>query len=68
MPSPQRRVRRRRPPNSQCFRGDDAARVVELEARNKALEQDLREVRRANEIVRKAAAYFAQAELDRPSR
>jgi transposase len=46
--------------------GPDALRVQELEARNKELEQDLRETRRANEILRKAAAYFAQAELDRP--
>ena len=48
--------------------GPDAVRVVELEARNRALEQELRETRRANEILRKAAAYFAQAELDRPQK
>jgi len=48
--------------------GPDALRVQELEARNKELEQDLRETRRANEILRKAAAYFAQAELDRPQK
>ena len=35
-------------------------------ARIKALEQENRELRRANEILRKASAYFAQAELDRP--
>ena len=35
-------------------------------ARIKELEQELREVRRANAILRKASAYFAQAELDRP--
>lgn len=45
--------------------GPDAKRVVELEARNRELEQELRETRRANEILKKAAAYFAQAELDR---
>jgi transposase-like protein len=39
-----------------------------LEQANRALEQELRETRRANEILRKAAAYFAQAELDRPSK
>ena len=33
--------------------------------RLKALERDNRELRRANEILRKASAYFAQAELDR---
>lgn len=36
--------------------------------RLKALERENRELRRANEILRKASAYFAQAELDRPTR
>jgi transposase-like protein len=31
----------------------------------KKLERENRELRRANEILRKASAYFAQAELDR---
>lgn len=31
----------------------------------KALEREVRELRQANEILRKASAYFAQAELDR---
>ena len=35
-------------------------------ARMKALEQENRELKRANEILRRASAYFAQAELDRP--
>ena len=35
-------------------------------ARIKALEQENRELKRMNEILRKASAYFAQAELDRP--
>ena len=48
--------------------GPDAQRVRELEQANRALEQELRETRRANEILKKAAAYFAQAELDRPSK
>ncbi len=30
-----------------------------------ALEREVRELRRTNEILRKASAYFAQAELDR---
>ena len=30
------------------------------------LEREVRELRQANEILRKASAYFAQAELDRP--
>jgi transposase-like protein len=33
--------------------------------RVKELERENRELRRANEILRKAAAFFAQAELDR---
>ena len=33
--------------------------------RMKDLERENRELRRANEILRKASAYFAQAELDR---
>lgn len=33
--------------------------------RTKELEREVRELRRANEILRKASAYFAQAELDR---
>ena len=34
-------------------------------ARMKALEREVRELRQANEILRKASASFAQAELDR---
>ncbi len=33
--------------------------------RLKQQEREIRELRRANEILRKASAYFAQAELDR---
>jgi transposase len=36
--------------------------------RVKELEREVRELRRANEILRKASAYFAQAELDRRPR
>ena len=36
--------------------------------RLKALERENRELRQANEILRKASAFFAQAELDRPFR
>jgi transposase-like protein len=32
----------------------------------KELEREVRQLRQANEILRKASAYFAQAELDRP--
>jgi transposase-like protein len=35
------------------------------QTRVKELEREVRELRRANEILRKASAYFAQAELDR---
>jgi transposase len=48
---------------------DDGAKpgVTTAEAeRIKKLEQENRELRRTNEILRKASAYFAQAELDRP--
>ena len=38
------------------------------QARLKELEREVRELRRANEILRKASAYFAQAELDRRAR
>ncbi len=34
----------------------------------KALERENRELKRANEILRKASAFFAQAELDRGRR
>ncbi len=37
---------------------DDQARIRELE-------KEVRELRQANDILRKASAYFAQAELDR---
>ena len=37
---------------------DEAARIAELEREN-------RELRRANEILKTASAFFAQAELDR---
>ena len=36
--------------------------------RMKALERENRELRQANEILRKASAYFAAAELDRRSK
>ncbi len=39
--------------------------TTDEQQRVKALERENRELRRANEILRKASAYFAQAELDR---
>ena len=35
---------------------------------DKELERENKELKQANEIIRKAAAFFAQAELDRPPR
>ena len=37
----------------------------DMATRLKALERENRELRQANEILRKASAYFARAELDR---
>jgi transposase-like protein len=42
-----------------------AAQAADDGARLKLLEREVKELRRANEILRKASAYFAQAELDR---
>ena len=39
--------------------------TTEDQQRVKVLEREVRELRRTNEILRKASAYFAQAELDR---
>jgi len=39
--------------------------TTDARQRLKDLERDNRERRRANEILKKASAYFAQAELDR---
>ncbi len=39
--------------------------TTEMAARFKALERENRELRQANEVLRKASAYSAQAELDR---
>lgn len=38
---------------------------AEMTERMKALERENRELRQSNEILRKASAFFAQAELDR---
>jgi transposase-like protein len=49
-------------------RGKRAGPTTEDRERIKALERENRELRQANEILRKASAYFAQAELDRRSK
>ena len=41
---------------------------TEMAEKMKALERENRELRQANEILRKASAYFAMAELDRRER
>ena len=48
--------------------GRRAGLTTDERARMKELEREIRELRRANEILRKASAYFAQAELDRRPR
>ena len=41
---------------------------TEMAEKMKALERENRELRQANEMLRKASAYFAMAELDRRSK
>ena len=48
--------------------GKRAGILTELAEKLKALERENRELRQANEILRKASAYFALAELDRRSK
>ena len=48
--------------------GRRAGLPADAAARLKALERENRELRQANEILRKASAYFAMAELDRRSK
>ena len=49
-------------------RGDRTGITTEMSEKMKALERENRELKQANEILRKASAYFAQAELDRRSK
>jgi transposase len=46
--------------------GRRAGMPTDVAAQLKALEHENRELRQANEILRKASAYFAMAELNRP--
>ena len=46
--------------------GERAGATSAERERIKELEREVRELRQANEILRKASAYFARAELDRP--
>jgi transposase-like protein len=54
--------------NAEVDSGKRAGVPTEVSDKMKALEREVRELRQANEILRKASAYFAQAELDRPFR
>ena len=53
---------------TQVDAGEKPGMTSDERARMKELEKEVRELRRANEILRKASAYFAQAELDRRPR
>jgi transposase len=53
---------------AECDQGLRAGPTSEEQEQIKALEREVRERRQANEILRKASAYFAQAELDRRSK
>ena len=48
--------------------GERPGQTTAEKVRIKELEREVRELRQANEIRRKASAYLAQAELDRPFR
>ena len=49
-------------------KGKRAGVSTDVAERLKALERENRELRQANEILRKASAYFTMAELDRRSK
>ena len=50
---------------SERDRGERVGATTDEREKIRALERENRELRQANEILRKASAYFAQAELDR---
>lgn len=50
------------------WRGSGGGVTSDDKAKIAALEWEVRELRRANTILRQASAYFAKAELDRPQR
>ena len=49
-------------------RGQRPGATTEERERIRALEREVRELRQANEILKKASAHFAMAELDRRSK
>jgi transposase-like protein len=55
-------------PEEASRRPGPAAQAANDRERLKLLEREVKELRRANEILRKASAYFAMAELDRHGR
>ena len=48
--------------------GSRLGETTDSKTRIKELEREVKELTQANEILRKASAFFAQAELDRPRR
>ena len=50
---------------AECDQGKRPGSTTSERDRLKELEREVRELKRANEILRKASAFFAQAELDR---
>ena len=70
---PPRSAARRRPcaagfARPSAIRAGGPARPRTSASASEALERENRELRQANEILRKASAYFAMAELDRRSK
>ena len=53
---------------AECDQGARAGLTTSERERLKQLEREVKELKRANEILRKASAFFAQAELDRKPR
>jgi transposase-like protein len=53
---------------AECDRGERPGLTTAERDRLAGLERESRELRRANEILRKASAFLAQAELDRRPR
>jgi len=51
--------------NAQVDSGARPGTTTSEQDRVKALEREVKELRRANEILKLASAFFAQAELDR---
>ena len=59
-------LRRRWIKQSDIDSGRKEGQTSDERAQIKAMEREIRELRQANEILKKASAYFAQTELARP--